>query len=150
MPTNESSSVPRGGPSPQKRIHGQNRRQIPITTKRLINLELVQAGVIVRHRHPRACFGHLLRFIKKKMRTDADENGKRVTMAELMREKNIRLEDISVNSLGVRADRHTFQRFDKFNLKYSPCNTKEEPRLSIYGRAKDEWDKLARLTIGHD
>ena len=25
-----------------------------------------------------------------------------------------------------------------------------EPRLSIYGRTKDEWDKLARWAINHD
>uniref|UniRef100_A0A914GU46 AMP deaminase n=1 Tax=Globodera rostochiensis TaxID=31243 RepID=A0A914GU46_GLORO len=134
---------------------------------------------------------HLLRFIKKKMRTDADEvvqekNGKKVTMSQLFQQMDIRPYDLSVDMLDVHADRHTFHRFDKFNTKYNPLGQNElreifiktdnyvngkyfaqvlkevlsdlednkyqqmEPRLSIYGRAKDEWDKLARWAIGHD
>ncbi|KAL3081816.1 hypothetical protein niasHT_034007 [Heterodera trifolii] len=134
---------------------------------------------------------HLLRFIKKKMRTDADEvvqekNGQKVTMAQLFEKLGIRAYDLSVDMLDVHADRHTFHRFDKFNTKYNPLGQNElreifiktdnyvkgkyfaevmkevltdleeskyqqmEPRLSIYGRAKDEWDKLARWAIEYD
>uniref|UniRef100_A0A914HTW4 AMP deaminase 2 n=1 Tax=Globodera rostochiensis TaxID=31243 RepID=A0A914HTW4_GLORO len=134
---------------------------------------------------------HLLRFIKKKMRTDANDvvqekNGRKVTMTELMREKNICSKDLSVDMLDVRADKHTFQRFDKFNTKYNPLGQNElreifiktdnyvdgkyfaqvlkevlsdlednkyqhmEPRLSIYGKAKNEWDKLARWFNVHE
>uniref|UniRef100_A0A915D7C7 AMP deaminase n=1 Tax=Ditylenchus dipsaci TaxID=166011 RepID=A0A915D7C7_9BILA len=106
---------------------------------------------------------HLLRFIKKKMKTEADE---------VVHEQN--------------GKKNTFHRFDKFNTKYNPVGQsilrdvfiktdnyvggkyfaevlkevfsdledskyqQAEPRLSIYGRSKDEWDKLAKWAIKHD
>ncbi|KAI2661892.1 AMP deaminase 1 [Labeo rohita] len=104
------------------------------------------------HIHAAACMNqkHLLRFIKKSYRVDAD-----------------------------RVGRQTFQRFDKFNAKYNPVGASElrdlylktenhisgeyfatiikevasdledaryqyaEPRLSIYGCNPNEWTKLA-------
>uniref|UniRef100_A0A183BKD8 A_deaminase domain-containing protein n=1 Tax=Globodera pallida TaxID=36090 RepID=A0A183BKD8_GLOPA len=56
---------------------------------------------------------HLLRFIKKKMRTDADEvvqekkDGTKVTMSQLFQQMDIRPYDLSVDMLDVHADRHT-------------------------------------------
>nr|CAD2174192.1 unnamed protein product [Meloidogyne enterolobii] len=134
---------------------------------------------------------HLLRFIKKRMRTDADEvvqlkNGRPITMREVFEKMGVSPYDLSVDMLDVHADRNTFHRFDKFNAKYNPVGQNDlreifiktdnyvngryfaqvlkevfidveenkyqnmEPRLSIYGRDKDEWDKLANWAITHD
>ncbi|CAB3403896.1 unnamed protein product [Caenorhabditis bovis] len=134
---------------------------------------------------------HLLRFIKKKIKTEAntvvlENNGQKVTMREVFKKMGIDAYDLSVDMLDVHADRNTFHRFDKFNTKYNPVGEstlreifiktdnyvggkyfadllKEvlsdleeskyqhaEPRLSIYGRSKDEWDKLAKWAITHD
>ena len=135
---------------------------------------------------------HLLRFIKKKMRKEADtvvmkdRDGSPVTMREVFKRMKITPYDLSVDMLDVHADRNTFHRFDKFNTKYNPIgesNLREifiktdnfvegkyfaevlkevlsdleeskyqhaEPRLSIYGRNKDEWDKLAKWALHHD
>ncbi|KAL6740925.1 hypothetical protein Aduo_014228 [Ancylostoma duodenale] len=130
---------------------------------------------------------HLLRFIKKKIKTEANTVNKQpVTMKEVFKKMGIDAYDLSVDMLDVHADRNTFHRFDKFNTKYNPVGEstlreifiktdnfvggkyfaevlKEvlsdledskyqhaEPRLSIYGRSKDEWDKLAKWAITHD
>ncbi|EFO91352.1 hypothetical protein CRE_11753 [Caenorhabditis remanei] len=134
---------------------------------------------------------HLLRFIKKKIKTEADvvvldNNGTKVTMKEVFKKMGIDAYDLSVDMLDVHADRNTFHRFDKFNTKYNPVGEstlreifiktdnfvggkyfadllKEvlsdledskyqhaEPRLSIYGRSKKEWDNLAKWAITHD
>ncbi|KAL3084438.1 hypothetical protein niasHT_035240 [Heterodera trifolii] len=132
---------------------------------------------------------HLLRFMKKKIRTDAnvvvmkDKSGKEVTLSELFGQINVRPYDLSVDMLDVNADKDTFQRFDRFNSKYNPIGRNElreifiktdnymggkyfaelmlevfsdleeskyqqmEPRLSIYGRATDEWHKLANWAV---
>ncbi|KAI1723455.1 adenosine/AMP deaminase domain-containing protein [Ditylenchus destructor] len=134
---------------------------------------------------------HLLRFIKKKMKTEADvvvheQNGKKITMRQLFESLGLGAYDLSVDMLDVHADRNTFHRFDKFNTKYNPVGQsvlrdvfiktdnyvggkyfaevlkevfsdledskyqQAEPRISIYGRKKDEWDKLAKWAITHD
>ncbi|CAJ0566946.1 unnamed protein product, partial [Mesorhabditis spiculigera] len=134
---------------------------------------------------------HLLRFIKKKIKTDGKtivlmEGGKPVTMREVFEGMGIDAYDLSVDMLDVHADRNTFHRFDKFNAKYNPVGESRlreifiktdnhvggkyfaelikevlfdleeskyqqaEPRLSIYGRCRDEWDKLASWAISHD
>ncbi|XP_052803791.1 AMP deaminase 2-like isoform X3 [Mya arenaria] len=101
------------------------------------------------HVHASSCMNqkHLLRFIKKKIRTFPneevckDKNGKVMTLKETLylsqpslfkscalQEKSdqvfefINLEpyDLSVDLLDVHADRNTFHRFDKFNAKYNP------------------------------
>ncbi|PAV57211.1 hypothetical protein WR25_11452 [Diploscapter pachys] len=134
---------------------------------------------------------HLLRFIKKKIKTEANTvvmvKGKQnITMKDVFKGMGIDAYDLSVDMLDVHADRNTFHRFDKFNSKYNPVGEstlreifiktdnnvdgkyfaevlKEvlsdleeskyqhaEPRLSIYGRDKDEWDKLAGWALRHD
>ncbi|UJR10172.1 hypothetical protein I4U23_014388 [Adineta vaga] len=132
---------------------------------------------------------HLLRFMKKKMKTSGDMNvyktkdGRIMTLKEVFDELHITAYDLSVDMLGVHADRNTFQRFDRFNAKYNPLGQstlreiflktdnyiegvffadllKEviwdledskyqhaEPRLSIYGKSIDEWDKLAKWAV---
>ncbi|VDL84413.1 unnamed protein product [Nippostrongylus brasiliensis] len=63
---------------------------------------------------------HLLRFIKKKIRTEAntvvlEKNKQQVTMKEVFKKMGIDAYDLSVDMLDVHADRNTFHRFDKFN-----------------------------------
>lgn len=65
---------------------------------------------------------HLLRFIKKKMKKEADmvvleKEGRHVTMREVFKSMGIDAYDLSVDMLDVHADRNTFHRFDKFNTK---------------------------------
>ncbi|KAG8002883.1 AMP deaminase 1 [Nibea albiflora] len=124
------------------------------------------------HIHAAACMNqkHLLRFIKKSYRVDAERvvhslQGREVTMKELFEQ--------------------TFQRFDKFNAKYNPVGASElrdlylktenhingeyfatiikevasdledakyqyaEPRLSIYGCNPNEWTKLSGWFVKH-
>ncbi|XP_067677001.1 AMP deaminase 2-like isoform X1 [Haliotis asinina] len=145
------------------------------------------------HVHASSCMNqkHLLRFIKKKMKTSEDEvvckdrNGKTLTLAEVFKSLNLTTYDLNVDMLDVHADRNTFHRFDKFNAKYNPIGESRlreifiktdnyingkyfgqvikevmsdleeskyqnaEYRLSIYGRSRDEWDKLAKWAVEH-
>ncbi|XP_078381801.1 AMP deaminase 2-like isoform X2 [Oculina patagonica] len=131
---------------------------------------------------------HLLRFIKRKFKYNADDivmihDGKEVTLREVFAMLNLTPYDLSVDRLDVHADRNTFHRFDKFNTKYNPIGDSKlreiflktdnhingryfaelmkevmsdleeskyqnaEYRLSIYGRSKKEWDKLASWAV---
>ncbi|VDP22303.1 unnamed protein product [Soboliphyme baturini] len=68
---------------------------------------------------------HLLRFIKKKVRTEGKtvvckEDGNDVTLTQVFDELGITAYDLSVDLLDVHADCDTFHRFDKFNSKYNP------------------------------
>ncbi|MBA0788038.1 hypothetical protein Gotri_025549 [Gossypium trilobum] len=67
------------------------------------------------HVHHSACMNqkHLLRFIKSKLRKEPDE----VTFILV----DSLWYDLNVDLLDVHADKSTFHRFDKFNLKYNPC-----------------------------
>ncbi|CAG01709.1 unnamed protein product, partial [Tetraodon nigroviridis] len=88
--------------------------------------------VVDTHIHAAACMNqkHLLRFIKKSYRVDADRvvhqlQGKELTMKELFQSLNLHPYDLTVDSLDVHAGRQTFQRFDKFNAKYNPVGASE-------------------------
>jgi hypothetical protein len=77
--------------------------------------------------HHSACMHqkHLLRFIKSKLKKEADEvvifrDGKYLTLAEVFESLNMTAHDLSVDTLDVHADKNIFHRFDKFNLKYNP------------------------------
>lgn len=66
------------------------------------------------HIHAAACMNqkHLLRFIKKSYRVDAERvvhklNGKEVTMKELFESLNLHPYDLTVDSLDVHAVRYT-------------------------------------------
>ncbi|VDP61746.1 unnamed protein product [Schistosoma curassoni] len=70
---------------------------------------------------------HLLRFIKKTIRTKSDvyvcedpKTKKPMTLSELVDKIGITLYDLNIDNLDVHADRNTFHRFDKFNAKYNP------------------------------
>jgi len=142
------------------------------------------------HIHAASCMNqkHLLRFIKKAIKTDGDETvckngGSTMTLREVFESLNLSAHDLTVDMLDVHADRNTFHRFDKFNAKYNPIGESRlrevfmktdnyiggkyfaklikevfddlefskyqntEPRISIYGRSMDEWDKLAKWAV---
>nr|CAH7759006.1 unnamed protein product [Callosobruchus chinensis] len=142
------------------------------------------------HIHAASCMNqkHLLRFIKKTLKNNADEvvtvtNGVPMTLKEVFQSMNLTTYDLTVDMLDVHADRNTFHRFDKFNAKYNPIGESRlrevflktdnysngryfaniikevasdleeskyqnaELRLSIYGKSRDEWDKLAKWAI---
>ncbi|NXX26600.1 AMPD1 deaminase, partial [Nicator chloris] len=84
------------------------------------------------HIHAAACMNqkHLLRFIKKSYRVDADRvvydaKGKQLTLKQLFQQLKLHPYDLTVDSLDVHAGRQTFQRFDKFNDKYNPVGASE-------------------------
>lgn len=79
------------------------------------------------HVHHSACMHqkHLLRFIKSKLKKEADEvvifrDGKYLTLKEVFESLNLTPYELSVDTLDVHADKNIFHRFDKFNLKYNP------------------------------
>ncbi|CAK9172214.1 unnamed protein product [Ilex paraguariensis] len=68
----------------------------------------------------------LLRFIKSKLRKEPDEvvifrDGQYLTLKEVFESLDLTGYDLNVDLLDVHADKSTFHRFDKFNLKYNPC-----------------------------
>ncbi|XP_055684608.1 AMP deaminase 2 isoform X1 [Lutzomyia longipalpis] len=142
------------------------------------------------HIHAASCMNqkHLLRFIKKTLKTNADEvvtvtKGQPMTLQQVFQSMDLTSYDLTVDMLDVHADRNTFHRFDKFNAKYNPIGESRlrevflktdnylngkyfaqiikevasdleeskyqnaELRLSIYGKSRDEWDKLAKWAI---
>ncbi|KAJ8714272.1 hypothetical protein PYW08_007892 [Mythimna loreyi] len=134
---------------------------------------------------------HLLRFIKKTLRTQANEvvdvrKGEPVTLKMVFEDMQLDAYDLNVDILDVHADRNTFLRFDKFNAKYNPVGesslrnvflktdnymngkyfasiikevmsdlqesryTYTEPRISIYCKRLNEWNKLASWALKND
>ncbi|KAL9269233.1 AMP deaminase-like protein [Drosera capensis] len=80
------------------------------------------------HVHHSACMNqkHLLRFIKSKLVKEPDEvvifrDGTYLTLKEVFESLDLTGYDLNVDLLDVHADKSTFHRFDKFNLKYNPC-----------------------------
>ncbi|KAH9310169.1 hypothetical protein KI387_038080, partial [Taxus chinensis] len=80
------------------------------------------------HVHHSSCMNqkHLLRFIKSKLRKEPDEvviyrDGIYLTLKEVFESLDLTGYDLNVDLLDVHADKNTFHRFDKFNLKYNPC-----------------------------
>lgn len=79
------------------------------------------------HIHAAACMNqkHLLRFIKKSLKTDGDVAVLKVgsgtmTLKQVFESMNLTAYDITIDMLDCHADRNTFHRFDKFNAKYNP------------------------------
>ncbi|CAB3371884.1 Hypothetical predicted protein [Cloeon dipterum] len=80
------------------------------------------------HIHAASCMNqkHLLRFIKKTLKNNADEVvtktrvGDEMTLEQVFQSMNLTPFDLTVDMLDVHADRNTFHRFDKFNAKYNP------------------------------
>jgi AMP deaminase len=47
-------------------------------------------------------------------------DGQELTLSEVFESLSMTSYDLNVDKLDVHADRSTFHRFDKFNLKYNP------------------------------
>lgn len=69
------------------------------------------------HIHAASCMNqkHLLRFIKKAVKTHPDEivclnNGEEMTLSQVFASMNLTAYDLSVDMLDVHADRNTFHR----------------------------------------
>ncbi|XP_058073870.1 AMP deaminase-like [Magnolia sinica] len=80
------------------------------------------------HVHHSACMNqkHLLSFIKSKLKEEPDEivifrDGIYLTLKDVFESLDLTGSDLNVDLLDVHADKNTFHRFDKFNLKYNPC-----------------------------
>jgi adenosine deaminase len=134
---------------------------------------------------------HLLRFIKKKLKTEPNvivihRNGVDLTLQGVFDSLKLTAYDLSVDTLDVHADNNTFHRFDRFNLKYNPVGESRlreiflktdnliggrylaelthelfddltqakyqfaEYRVSIYGRTRNDFRKLARWVCEHN
>ncbi|KAK6943472.1 AMP deaminase [Dillenia turbinata] len=126
------------------------------------------------HVHHSACMNqkHLLRFIKSKLRKEPDEemvvifrDGTYLMLKEVFEALDLTGYDLNVDLLDVHADKSTFHRFDKFNLKYNPCGQSRlreiflkqdnliqmaEYRISIYGRKQSLWDQLASWIVNNE
>jgi len=79
------------------------------------------------HIHAAACMNqkHLLRFIKKALKTDGHQlvckaGDKIISLKDVFESMNLTAYDLTVDMLDCHADRNTFHRFDKFNAKYNP------------------------------
>lgn len=79
------------------------------------------------HVHHSACMNqkHLLRFIKHKLKYFPNEivinrDGKTLTLGEVFKSLHLTAYDLSIDTLDMHAN-NTFQRFDRFNLKYNPA-----------------------------
>lgn len=142
----------------------------------------------------------LLNFIKHKVQTHPKDvvgvergTDRSITLGEMFAKLRpsessnaaVNVAELSVASLRVKAGKDTFNRFDRFNGRYSPLGNSalrliflktnnfmggryfaelihntfrrqaedghifSEYRLSIYGRVRDEWDRLARWVVLH-
>ncbi|KAF9516503.1 hypothetical protein BS47DRAFT_1292245 [Hydnum rufescens UP504] len=68
---------------------------------------------------------HLLRFIKSKMKRAPYDvvifrDGAELTLEQVFQSLNLTAYDLSIDTLDMHAHQDSFQRFDKFNLKYNP------------------------------
>ena len=95
--------------------------------KELPHRDFYNCRKVDNHIHAAACMNqkHLLRFIKRTIREDADTvcrsvNGTPQTLREMFNEIGVSAYDLSVDLLDVRAGSEVYHRFDKFNSKYSP------------------------------
>ena len=80
------------------------------------------------HVHHSACMNqkHLLRFIKSKLKKEPNElviyrDGKYLNLKEVFESIGMTSHELNIDTLDMRADKNTFHRFDRFNLKYNPC-----------------------------
>ena len=77
---------------------------------------------------------HLLRFIKSKLKKEPNElviyrDGKYLNLKEVFESIGMTSHELNIDTLDMRADKNTFHRFDRFNLKYNPCG---QSRLEIF------------------
>lgn len=71
------------------------------------------------------CNPHSSIAVKSKLKNNPDEvviyrDGKHLTLLEVFESLGLTAYDLSTDTLDMHADMNTFQRFDRFNLKYNP------------------------------
>ena len=105
------------------------------------------------HIHHSACMNskHLLRYIKRKLRTCADEvvinrEGTFLTLRDVFRSLDLTAYDLSVDTLDTHAHHETFHRFDRFNLKYNPCGQSRLREIFLKSNNLIEGRYLAEIT----
>ena len=107
------------------------------------------------HVHLSSCMNqkHLLRFIKDKLKKFPNDvvinrDGKDLTLSEVFASLKLSAYDLSIDTLDVHADRNTFHRFDKFNLKYNPIGESRlrEIFLKVLENNKNSTYFLANLS----
>ncbi len=96
-------------------------------TRRVPHRDFYNVRKVDTHVHHSACMNqrHLLRFIVEKMNAASDEtvleaDGKSLTLGQVFQSLNLTAYDLSLDTLDMQAN-NTFQRFDRFNLKYNPA-----------------------------
>lgn len=105
-------------------LNGQRELNIQ---KRVPHRDFYNVRKVDTHVHHSACMNqkHLLRFIKAKLRKKGDEvvtirDGQELTLEGVFRSLRLTAYDLSIDTLDMHAH-DTFQRFDRFNLKYNPA-----------------------------
>jgi AMP deaminase len=106
------------------------------------------------HVHHSACMNqkHMLRFMKHKLRhaqndvVKLDEKKQPVTLQQVFDQLELTAYDLSVDSLDVRSS-DTFQRFDKFNLKYNPIGVQDLRTIFLKSDNYMEGRYLAEITL---
>ncbi len=93
---------------------------------------------------------HMLRFIKHKLKTRPDEvvifrDDKYLTLGEVFKSLHLTAYDLSIDTLDMHAH-NTFQRFDKFNLKYNPAGQSRLREIFLKTDNLIEGKYLAELT----
>uniref|UniRef100_A0A7N6AUX3 AMP deaminase n=1 Tax=Anabas testudineus TaxID=64144 RepID=A0A7N6AUX3_ANATE len=111
------------------------------------------------HIHAAGCMSqkHLLTFIKKTYKTDADrvvleKAGQKMTLQQVFHSLNRDPYDLTVDSLDVHAGRQTFHRFDKFNSKYNPVGASELREIFLKTENLINGEYFARIIkeVAHD
>ncbi|CAL8095240.1 unnamed protein product [Calicophoron daubneyi] len=106
-----------------------NEARESLEQKRVSHRDFYNIRKVDTHIHAASCMNqkHLLRFIKKTIRTKSDvhvcldqKTGKPMTLQQLIDKIGVTAYDLSIDNLDMHADRNTFHRFDKFNAKYNP------------------------------
>uniref|UniRef100_A0A671XF21 AMP deaminase n=1 Tax=Sparus aurata TaxID=8175 RepID=A0A671XF21_SPAAU len=121
--------------------------------------EVASSPQVDTHIHAAACMSqkHLLTFIQKTYKTDADrvvleKAGQKMTLQQVFHNLNKDPYDLTVDSLDVHAGRHTFHRFDKFNSKYNPVGASELREIFLKTDNFINGDYFARIIkeVAHD
>ncbi|KAI8049198.1 hypothetical protein BDF22DRAFT_699915 [Syncephalis plumigaleata] len=94
---------------------------------------------------------HLLRFIKKKIKTSPEDvviyrDDKYLTLSEVFKSLNLTAYDLNINTLDMHAHQDSFHRFDKFNLKYNPIGESRLREIFLKTDNYIEGRYLAELT----
>lgn len=76
-------------------------------------------------------------------------NGKVLTLAEVFESLGLDYYDLSIDTLDMHSHQDTFQRFDKFNLKYNPVGESRLRNIFLTIDNHIQGKYLAELTKGN-